>query len=57
LAGRYCSYFQEVDQHIEKLKEKFGSFVYASNITFLNPKDMEGQVKKMLPNVSVSLQT
>jgi hypothetical protein len=43
---------KEVDQHIEKLKERFGMFVFASNITFLNPKDMEGQVKKMLPNVS-----
>ncbi|XP_059479035.1 MYND-type zinc finger-containing chromatin reader ZMYND8-like [Neocloeon triangulifer] len=41
---------KEVDQHIAKLKQKFGTFVYASTITFLNPKDMEGQVKKMLPN-------
>ncbi|CAB3386326.1 Hypothetical predicted protein [Cloeon dipterum] len=41
---------KEVDQHIAKLKERYGSYVFASNITFLNPKDMEGQVKKMLPN-------
>jgi hypothetical protein len=48
----WVHFIQELNAHVEKLKEKNGSFVFAAVRTPIGPSLSTEQIRKMLPEVN-----